>query len=301
MKRLRYFINNNIERFLAAFFPKVLLSIRFKKRMGKRLNLQHPVDIDEKIHWLKYYSDTSLWTLCADKYRVRDFVTQRGLSDILIPLIGHWDRVDDVDWESLPNCFVMKTNHGSGDVLICKDKQQIDKEKVLNQFRKYLATDFSQVQDEPHYRGIAPCIIAEEYLDSQRQQVVSSSMVDYKIWSFDGKPAYIWACTNRTSHSTVVSLYDLDWNFLPQYSVSNDHYILADHPIVRPKSLEKMIEVAAVLSKGFPEVRVDLYEMDGKVYFGEMTFTSNGGFNNFFTEEFRIMLGNLCHLPARKQ
>ena len=125
----------------------------------------------------------------------------------------------------------------------------------------------------------------------------STSLVDYKVWAFNGKPAYVWTCHNRTKDSCVVGVYDLDWRFHPEYSVSNSHYILASQPIPRPSSLDRILHAASVLSEGFPQARVDFYEVDGKPYFGEITFTAASGFNDFYTREFLLILGRLCILP----
>ena len=150
---------------------------------------------------------------------------------------------------------------------------------------------------EPHYNSIKPCIIAEELLDNTKQPIASSSLIDYKIWAFDGKPAYIWVCFNRTHHSVDVGVYDLDWNFHPEFSISTPHYRLTDIAVPRPKSLDQMLRAASILSKGFPELRVDLYEVDNKPYFGELTFTSAGGFNDFYSQDFLNILGDMTILP----
>ncbi len=269
--------------------------------MGRKLDWKNPRDINEKIQWLKFNTDTTLWTKYADKYRVRQHVEELGLGDMLIPLHGCWEKVEDIDWDSLPSSFVLKTNHGSGDAFICKNKSQIDKEKIKSEFRRLLRRRFGYQRVEPHYDRIRPCLIAEELLDASKQEVSSSSLIDYKIWSFDGKPAYIWACANRTKHSCVVGVYDLEWNFHPEYSVSTPHYVLSDKALPRPRSMDRMLQAASILSKGFPQLRVDFYEVGGHAYFGEMTFTSAFGLNNFYTSEFLEILGSLTDLtPYRK-
>lgn len=276
--------------------PKTLAGIRYKRGFNKAINWEHPHDINEKINWLKFNSDTSEWTRLADKYRVREYVCSCGLEDMLVKLYGKWNNAKDIDWECLPNEFIIKTNNGSGDVFICKNKDDIKIKDVVKHFNKLLHSKFGNYMGEPHYNKIKPCIIAEELLDAKKQAIESSSLVDYKIWAFDGKPAYIWACHNRTPHSVVVGVYDLEWNFHPEYSISTPHYILSDSPIPKPQSLKRMLQAAAILSKGFPELRVDLYEVDGKPYFGELTFSSAAGFNDFYTEEFLGILGDLASI-----
>ena len=296
MQSVKTYIWSAIYWLAGRLSPKMLVSIHFRRAYGYWLDWKHPKDINEKINWLKFYGDTSRWTDLADKYRVRDYVTACGLGDMLVPLLGKWDKARDIDWNKLPSQFVMKTNHGSGDALICRDKALIDTAMMTQQFDKLLHQKFGQTMGEPHYNRISPCIIAEKLLDNSQQKVESTSLVDYKIWTFDGKPAYIWACHNRTKHSCNVGVYDLDWNFHPEYSNSTSHYVLSSKPIPRPDSLEQMLEAAAILSKGFPELRVDFYEVEGKPYFGELTFTSASGFNSFYTPEFRRILGDMVKI-----
>ena len=143
--------------------------------------IEHPRDIDEKIQWLKFYGDTSQWPRLADKYAVREYVKEKGLEDILVPLIGKWDKAEDIPWDALPNQFVMKTNHGSGDALVCTDKSQLDTAYHTKNFDRLLKEKFGVTMYEPHYDKIKPCIIAEELLDSSRQDYPSSSPIDYKM------------------------------------------------------------------------------------------------------------------------
>ena len=287
------------EHFLGMHFPKKLAEIRYKEgHGGKGIDWKHPKDIDEKINWIKFYGNTSGWSHLADKYRVRQYVEERGLGDMLVPLYGKWNRAEDIDWDSLPDEFVMKTNHGSRTILICKDKQSLDIPAQVRRFDEWLHTDFSAIHGEPHYRGIKPCIIAEQLLDVEKQPVKSSSLIDYKIWAFDGKPYCIWCCLNRTARMVDVITYDTHWNPHPEYSVNVSHFHLTDTRLPRPVSLDRMLDAAARLSKGHPQVRVDLYEVDGKPYFGEMTLTSSSGVNSFYTEDFLLELGRQAKLPV---
>lgn len=286
---------------VAHFMPKTYIGIRYKNLFHEEISWTNPRNINEKIQWLKFNSDTSMWSLLSDKYRVRNYVEEKGLGDILVQLYGKWNKVSDIDWDSLPQQFVMKVNNGSGDTMICHDKTKIDKDEWCRYFNKKLHTKFGSICAEPHYDIIKPCIIAEELLDVSQQQITSSSLVDYKIWCFNGKPMYIWACHNRTKHGVEVMTYDLDWHPHPEYSVSKDHYILAKQYIPRPQSLDKMLAAAAKLSEGFPQVRVDLYEVGGKPYFGEMTFSSMGGLMDFYTADFLNILGNHTNLPQNSK
>lgn len=285
------------ELFLGRFFPKKLANQRYREAYGKAIDWIHPKTIDEKINWMKFNYDTSQWTELTDKYKVRQYVADRGLADILVPLYGKWDRVEDIDWDSLPDQFVMKTNHGSGEVLICKDKNTLDKVYWTKRIDKWMHTDYSRQMGEPHYTGIKRCIIAEQLLDTTKQPVNSSSIIDYKVWTFDGKPMYVWCCLDRTPDSVEVITYDTNWNAHPELSIDDPHYHLTSKRLPRPVALYQMLNAAAILSKGHPQVRADFYEVDGKLYFGEMTFTASSGVNFFYTEEFRLELGKYAKLP----
>lgn len=289
---IKNFFIRKYREWLGKHNPQKLASIKFRKRFGRELNWNDPKDLNEKINWLKFYSDTSQWTRLADKYLVRQYVKEKGFGDNLVKLYGKWDNVEDIDWKKLPSKFVMKTNNGSGDVVICKDIITLDKKKTAAFFKKMMTRNYGISSAEPHYKNMKPCVIAEELLDVTKQPIESSSLIDYKIWCFNGKPECIWVCFNRRKGYVEVATYDLDWHFHPEYSIYTHHYQQAKQSVPRPKSLNKMLEMASSLSTGFPEVRVDLYEVDGKPYFGEMTFTSLMGFMDFYTPDYLLYLGS---------
>ena len=294
-------MKNSIKNVLFHISPRLLVSIQYLYHFKKVLKWWKPLDLNEKINWLKYYSDTSLWTFCADKYRVREFVKQKGLEDILVKLYGKWDHVEDIDWLSLPNSFVLKTNNGSGDVLVCEDKSKLNIEQTKNKYSTLMFNSFSCTNGESHYFSIKPCIIVEEILDSKKQSIKTKTLIDYKIWCFNGKPYYIWTCYNRHKDSVEVATYDLNWVRHDEYSVFTSHYKKAKMDLPKPKCLDRMLEIACVLSEGIPQVRIDLYEVDEKPFFGEMTFTSAGGFMNYFTPDFLREMGNLVDLSLVKR
>ncbi|MCI6503043.1 MAG: glycosyltransferase [Prevotella sp.] len=283
--------------FLGNIAPRLLVSVHFRRSFHRSLNWKHPRDINEKIQWLKFHADTSTWSDYADKYIVRKHLEDLGLHEMLVPLIGVWNKAEDINWEALPDKFVMKTNHGSGDALICSDKSTLDYPKWEKYFANLLSKKFGKNMGEPHYDKIHPRIIAEELLDCTKQSIPSSSLIDYKIFCFNGEPAYIWVCYNRTKTSCEVGVYDLDWRFHPEFSVSKPHYILSSKPIPRPSSLDKMLKAASILGKGYAVLRADFYNVDNKPYFGEMTFTPAAGFNDFFSDAFLNILGDKCLLP----
>lgn len=273
--------------------PIRVARLKFFYKLQRWPDFEHPKDINEKINWLKFYGDTSLWSLLADKYRVRDYVKERGLEDCLIPLIGKWDTVEDIDWDTLPHQFVMKCNNGSGDVVVCKNKEKLNKEETLSYFRKQLSKEYGILTGETHYALIKPCIIAEELLAPNDK----GGLIDYKIWCFDGKPAYIVCYSNRhDKYYCKIGVYDTEWNSHPEFLRYSSHYKKEKEPIERPLCLQQMLDIASRLSHDIPQVRVDLYEVNGKVFFGEMTLTSSGGYMAHFTQEFLDKLGALTIL-----
>lgn len=274
--------------------PKQIASRIFYVRFGKHINWKHPRDINEKINWLKFNSDTSKWTEYSDKYAVRDYVKDKGFEDILVPLYGKWDNVSSIDFSQLPTSFVLKTNHGSGSIVIVKDKSQCDEAKIRKDIANWLKEPFGKLQGEPHYLSIERCVIAEALLVPSDS--FSFSLVDYKIWCFNGTPKYVLVCYNRTSSAVYLELYDTEWNYLPQKSHFTDHYRNGGGVVPKPRNLGKMLEVASRLSVGFPQVRVDLYDNNGQVFFGEMTFTSAGGYMDYFTQDFLNELGDLVKI-----
>lgn len=270
----------------------------YYKRFKKRINWDNPQDINEKINWLKLNSDTTEWSRLADKYAVREFVKSKGLEDILVKLYGRWENVDDINFDLLPDSFVLKTNHGWGDVIVVKDKKTANLEEIKSALKKNLKHIHGYTTGEPHYLKIEPCVIAEQML-VQDDLDFCKSLVDYKIWCFNGKPYFIWACYNRTKEHVYVETHDLKWGFHPENSVFNEIYRDGKGKLPCPENIGRMLEIASILSEGQPVVRVDLFNIAGKIYFGEMTFTSDGGYNNFFTNEFLLELGTLVNLDKK--
>jgi len=280
--------------------PIRVARLKFFYKCHKWPNFEHPADVNEKINWMKFYGDTSKWPMYADKYAVRQFVADCGLSDCLIPLIGKWDSVEEINWDSLPNQFVMKCNNGSGDVVVCKDKSILDIEATKRHFRKMLNETLSVLSGEPHYALIKPCIIAEELLDASTQPCNSSSLVDYKIWVFNGKPMFTWRTWNREQYHANVACYDMDWQFHPEWSIWTDHYVMPDNHIPKPLCFDKLMAAAGKLGERIPVARVDMYVCDDKIYFGEITLTSQGGYMDFYTQDFLNKMGAWTRLPIDK-
>lgn len=275
--------------------PKDFISEVFKM-MGRTMDWENPQTLDEKIQWLKLNSDTTVWSKLSDKYLVREYVSDKGLGNLLVPLIGKWDRVRDIDWEKLPNAFIMKTNHGSADAIICTNKQSIDVSLLQYHFILALHRKYGINNCEFHYSNIKPCIIAEKLLDATKQPMLSSSLIDYKVWCINGEPQCIWTYHDRTDREVQVMMYDTKWNAKPEKCNDSAHCRVAKVLLPQPKTLSQMLQAARILSEGFAVVRVDFYEVENKLYFGEMTFTASGGFHTSHSKEFQKEMGKLIDL-----
>lgn len=262
-----------------------------KRVFGKGVNWENPTGLIEKIYWLQLYSDTSLWTKCADKYSVREYVKEKGCEDSLNILYGKWDNANDIDWELLPEKFVLKTNNSCGKVILVKDKKNLNIPQTIKKLNSWLTIKYGYKDAQFHYTKIKPCIIAEELFENK--SAPDQSLVDYKIWCFHGVPECVLIVYNRTKENYYLSLYDLEWNNISDkgFNPDNKHYSGVD--VQKPKSFEQMIEYAKKLSEGFPEVRVDFYDIDGKAVFGEMTFTTGFG---YFSDEYYEYLGSKIDL-----
>lgn len=279
--------------------PVTLVKIRYFVRFKKKINLVTPKDLNEKILYLKLYGDTSLWTKCADKYLVRQYVEDQGLGEYLVKLYGVWYDVNDFSLDTLPQSFILKANNGDGKSsnLIVKDKNEVDEQEIKRIIHGWLTKkNIGALAAEPQYKGMKPCVIAEELLPIKDDE---KSLIDYKIWCFNGTPYYVWTCSDRDSDGTDVMTYDLNWQAHPEYSIFDSRYRKAAL-LPRPKNFEKMLEVAKILAQPFPEVRLDLYNIDGKIYFGETTFTSLGGMMNFYTPEFLTHMGSLVDINYKQ-
>ena len=283
---------------LGIITPLRLIRIKYFLKFRRSLLIHNPKNLNEKIIWLSFNTDTSIWTTLADKYKVRKYVQECGLEELLVKLYDVYNNPDEIDFDKLPQSFVLKTNNGCGSIYLVKDKQKLNIVDVKQKLNKWLKKPFGLMSAEPHYRRIKPCIIAEEYLVENNS--FSSSLVDYKFWCFNGEPYYVLTVCNRDTekHRIDLNLYE------PKNWVQKSDYISDSFrnniSIPQPQKLQEMIEAARILSKSFPQVRVDFYEVNGKVYFGEMTFTSNGGLMKYFTEECLLEMGRKIDLDKIK-
>jgi hypothetical protein len=283
--------------FTSEHNPELVIKARFFVRFHRPIRLDPPVDLNEKILYLSLRTDTTKWTELADKYQVRKYVEGCGLSECLVKLYGYWESADEIDFDKLPNSYILKSIQGAGDPVVVKEKSTFDKEKALKYMRKVYSQRYGGLEAGRHYMRIKPGIIAEELLvNDLLSSKYSNTIIDYKIWCINGVACYIMTCTNRVPpHSTELMIYDREWNAHPEFFIYDSNY-LESKPIPAPSNMTRMLEVAEKLANPFPIVRVDLYNLGGKIYFGEMTFTSLGGLMNYYTQEFLDKVGSMIDL-----
>lgn len=272
------------ENYYKLHYPQKYADCLYEHIFGYKIDWKRPRDLNEWINYLAFETDTSEWSYLADKYKVREFVASKGLPNSLIPLYGVWDKVEDVDFDSLPESFVIKTNHACGDCIIVRNKAEEDLDGIKSRLRSSLALRFGVDTAEPHYLKIKPLIIAEKLLPPPTN-------IDYKVWCFYGVPFCIMTIFNRNIEERTYSLsvFDLDWKKHNEWLTP--HY-QNNSVIPRPDKLEEMLDCARKLSKGFPQVRIDFYNTSEGVFFGEMTFTSAGGRMTYFTKEQLVVMGD---------
>lgn len=270
-----------------GWIPDALyLRIQYRILMGKSLNLRNPKTFTEKIQWLKLNHRTSEMTMMVDKYSVKDFVAKKIGSQYVIPTLGVWESIESVDWESLPNQFVLKTTHGGGGtgVVIVKDKKNVTHYETLERLRWSFNDEGYTRNREWPYKNVHRRIIAEELIGIPGTQ----DLLDYKFFCFDGEPLFFKVDFGRFSEHHA-NYYDLDWKQLPfgelKYPPKKDFNLLP------PKKFNQMIEIARILSKGQKFIRVDLYNVAGKIYFGEMTFYPASGLEKWTTDNVDLKLG----------
>lgn len=277
---------------------KWICFIRYFLKFKKWPNMKRPRSLNEKLLWLEFNTDTSKWTELSDKYLVRKYIQDKIGNDYLVKLYGVYDTPPTKeDIEKLPKSFVIKTNNGYGTVLLIKDKNSLNVNELDMDLSKWLKEPFGYLTGEPHYTRIIPKIIIEELLPIDKS--VSSSLVDYKFWCLNGKPYCCFVCANRSikKHTADFCVYDIpSWKRREDVMTSE---FKNDVVVPKPENLDEMMRCAELLSKDFPLVRVDFYDVNGKIYFGEMTFTSNGGRMAYFTQSYLNEMGDALILPMK--
>ena len=260
----------------------------YNERRSPELDLDNPRDFNEKIQWLilNYFGEKE--GRLADKELVKDYVRQKKIAGLKIPkTLATYKNAEEINLEELPEKFVLKCNHFSGDVFICKDKKKFDLEAAKKRLNEVLAKDFAEINLEYHYSYIKPLIMAEEYLDDGKHK----NPIDYKFYCFDGKPESVLVCSNREK-SLKLNDFDLEWNEL---DYTTDKY-RSKEKLQKPKNLKKMVRIAKELAEGIPFARVDLYEVGGNIYFGEYTFAPAAGVIDYYKREALDCLGEKLDL-----
>jgi len=277
---------------------RLYLKVLFRLRVGYKLNLNNPRTFAEKCQWLKLYDRKPIYHQMVDKYDAKILVGKQIGEQYIIPTYGVWERVEDIDWESLPNKFVIKPTHtgGSSCVIVCRDKTKLDIENAKNRLQKVMCYNWIWNKlREWTYKDIKPRIIAEQLLEDK----VMPYPQDYKFWCFDGQVKCFYITTGRSEGGhTKDNFFDVNG----KYMADLEHVMYKSDPNGLPpipSTLPKMIELAKVLSKGVPHLRVDLYEVNGKIYFGELTFAEESGFAKFEPKQWNYTFGDWITLPKQ--
>ena len=268
---------------------KAYLKIKFKVLMNKKLNLEYPKTFNEKLQWLKLYDRKDIYTTMVDKYEAKKYVSNIIGEKYIIPTLGIYDKFEDIDFDNLPNQFVIKPTHTSGDIFICKDKTKIDKNKLKKIVEKWLKRNYYYLHREWVYKNVKPRIIIEKYMIDNLKKELN----DYKFMCFDGKVKCSFVCSDRHSKNGLhIDFFDLDWNKMP----FQRHYPKSLEDIPKPHNYRLMIELSEKLSEKIPFIRVDFYEINKMVYFGELTFYPGSGFEEFTPEKYDEILGNMIEI-----
>lgn len=292
-KEFRFLVNSKLGLYNKMADEKYLKKM-FKIRMQQDLDLINPKTFNEKLQWLKLHDRKPEYTTMVDKYKVREYIAKTIGEDYLIPLLGVYNNADEIDFDKLPNKFVLKCNHNSGGLCICKDKSKLNIEKVKKDLNKALKEDYYLTSREWPYKNVERKIICEQYMEDDDTQ----ELRDYKFMCFDGKVEFSFVCSERFSDDGLkITFFDKDWNVLP----FTRHYPKSKIKIEKPKNYYKMIKLAEGLSQNIPFVRVDFYEINGKIYFGELTFYPGSGIEAFEPKEWDYKFGELIDLQIDKK
>lgn len=270
------------------------LKLMYKSKMGKKLDFNNLTTFNEKLQWLKINNKNKFYTKLVDKYEVREYIKQVLGEEYLIPLVGVWDDAKDINLDLLPNEFVLKCNHDSGGIIVCKDKSKLDMNKITKDLNKRLSKNFYYIGREWPYKDIKPKIICEEILKTKDGRLP----VDYKFSCFNGNVDNVMLCMGRETGKTKFYFFDKDWNLL-RYNVAGKE-VPEDFTLHKPKMIDKMFEIAKVLSKDLPYVRVDLYCEEEQIYFGELTFYPDCGFDSNLLKETDELFGSMIDLDIIK-
>ena len=278
---------------IAPIIPdRLYLKWLFRLTMRRKLNLDNPQTFSEKLQWLKLYNRKPEYTQMVDKYGAKQYVSERIGEEYIIPTLGVWDSFDEIEFEKLPNQFVLKTTHGGGNtgVVICKDKNTFDKSsarKCLNASLK--SSIYTRLREWP-YKNVKPRIIAEQYISDDE----NNDLPDYKFFCFNGEPKLCQVIRNRNTYETI-DFYDDNWTHMPFVGL-NSFAPNGINSVLKPYLIEEMLDISKKISEGIPFVRIDLYFVKNKVFFGEITFFPASGIGSFRPEEWNKILGSWIRL-----
>lgn len=290
------------------FIPdRWMIKLQYRIKFNRKLNLKNPRRLTEKLQWYKLYYQTPLMTQCAGKHDVREYVESKGLSEILNPLLGVYNDVDEIDFSLLPDRFVIKETKGSSaeKVFICLDKQSLDIEATKEKIRPWIEKKINGTPKNSRkrrnagrewaYNGIDSKLVVEEYIDSS---CCKNGLLSYKIFCFNGKPEFVYviADVKEGFYDAGYGIYSTDFERLPYSRVGEVSMTWEEE---KPKNWDRMIEIAKTLSEPFPHVRVDLYNVDGKILFGELTFYNDSGYMKYDPDEFDFLMGDKFDLPEK--
>lgn len=265
---------------------KSAIYIDFIRTQKKIPNLKKPKTFPEKIQWIKFNGNLNKYKDLVDKYSVREYIKNKIGIEYLNEIYGIYDNAEQIDFEILPNKFVIKLNNGSGYNFICKDKKSLDKKDLINKLNKWIKIDFYKEHKEVQYKGIESKLLIEKYMEDE-----TGELRDYKVFCFDGKPKFIQVDTSRfTNH--FQDMYDIQWNKINlTFGYKSSNYI-----VEKPDKLKEMLYLSEKLSKDIPFVRVDFYYVNNKIYFGELTFTPQNGLISFEPKEKDLEIANMINL-----
>lgn len=277
---------------LGHIFPdKFFLKCLYKARMGKKLNLKNPQTFNEKLQWLKLYDRKPIYTTLVDKYEVKKYIAEKIGEEYIIPTLGVWDKFEDIDFESLPEQFVLKCTHDSGGLVICKDKSKIDVEAAKAKITKSLKRNYFWHGREWPYKNVKPRIIAEQFISDGEHD----NLIVHKVFCFNGKPYMMQVIQNDKQENESIDYIDTDWNLLDL----RQNFPNSNNPLPKPKNLDEMLELSTKLSSGKAFIRVDWYIVKGQLYFSEFTFYSDAGTAAFHPDEWDYKLGEMVKFPHK--
>ena len=278
--KLIYILDNYVLRFLK---DETFLKIKYRRIMKKRLNLDNPQTFNEKLQWLKLYDRKDIYTTMVDKFEAKKYVANIIGEEYIIPTLGIYEKFEDINFDELPEKFVIKCTHDSGGIVICKDKSKFDLKKARKKINKNLKRNFYYNFREWPYKNVKPRIIVEKYMENPNNK----ELVDYKLMSFNGKVKCSFVCLNRNSKEGLnVDFYDINWRKMP----FERHYKNSNIILEKPQNYDLMIELAEKLTQNTIFLRVDFYEIEGKIYFGELTFYPGAGLEEFKPEKYDKIL-----------